>query len=112
MNGINPNGSAMPPADPIEQSRSILNPTDAVAMVQQGKISPKMTVREVFANLGVDVDGPATQLMELAMREREKAQPMNKMRQFAQMSPAEAPATPPAAEPRTGDLDALLAKLR
>lgn len=63
----------------LMQNRSVLNPTDAAMMKQDGEVTPDMTVRDYFAKLGVDVDGPVTQLVEMGQREMQKANPMNKM---------------------------------
>jgi hypothetical protein len=67
----------------IDKSQSILNPRDAFMMKEQGKIRKDMTVRELFGGLGVDVDGPVTQLAEMVMREKQKADPLGKMRALA-----------------------------
>lgn len=67
----------------LKQNRSVLNPTDLSMMQQEGEITPDMTVRDYFAKLGVDVDGPLTQLIEMGKQELQKANPLNKMQAIA-----------------------------
>jgi hypothetical protein len=71
----------------MEQMRSPMNPADLAAMKQSGKISRNLSIREYFANLGVDVDGPATQLVEMAKRQMQNADPRNKMKALANSNP-------------------------
>lgn len=44
---------------------SMFNPADASMMAASGQFSQNMTVRDVLGKMGVDVDGPATQLVDL-----------------------------------------------
>lgn len=83
----------------MEQNRSLLNPTDAAAMAQQGKIRGDMSVRELFANLGIDVDGPATQLIKFSQKQMENAKMGKKMQSMAAARPAP---EPPAGGPAQG----------
>ena len=69
-------GGGMPPEmgeDPVanmEKNRSMLNPADATMAMQEGKIRPDMTVREFLqTNMGIDVDGPVTQLIEASKKQ-------------------------------------------
>jgi hypothetical protein len=48
-------------------------------MTVNGSMNPQMTVKEFLAQQGVDVDGPVTQLAELAKRQINNANPLNKM---------------------------------
>jgi len=84
----------------LKQNRSIFNPTDMAMMKQEGEISANMTVREYFAKLGVDVEGPITQLVDLAKDQMQKGDPLNKMKAIAG-SPA---GGPPMGGPPRGQL--------
>ena len=64
----------MPPeGDPVknmEMNRSMLNPADATMAIQEGKVRPDMSVREFLEmNMGIDVDGPVTQLIEASKKQ-------------------------------------------
>jgi hypothetical protein len=86
--------------DRMRQNTSIFNPTDMAMMKQDGKLSSNMTVRDFFAQNGVDVDGPVSQLLKFAQDQVQKASPMSKMQAMA--GPQEqAPSEPP---PELGNL--------
>lgn len=67
----------------MKQNRSMFNPTDMAAMKQGGEFSGNMTVRDVMAKLGIDVDGPATQLIEFGKKQTQNANPLSKMKNIA-----------------------------
>lgn len=67
----------------LRQNRSMFNPTDMSMMKQEGEITPDMTIRDYFSKLGVDVDGPVTQLIEMGKQQMQKANPLNKMQAIA-----------------------------
>ena len=71
------------PMETLQANKSIFNPVDATMMGQQGEISPNMSVREYFAKMGVDVDGPLSQLIDAAKDQMAKADPINKMKSIA-----------------------------
>jgi len=71
------------PMQTLQNNRSVFNPVDASVMAQEGEISPDMTVREYFAKLGVDVEGPVSQLIDMAKDQMQKADPLNKMKSIA-----------------------------
>ena len=71
------------PMETLKANRSVFNPVDASMMKQEGEIRPDMTVREYFAKLGVDVEGPVSQLIDMAKDQMGKADPMNKMKSIA-----------------------------
>jgi hypothetical protein len=77
-----PGGNAMPPS-PVLKNLSMLNPNDAVMMKASGMVTPKTTVREFFEQQGVDVDGPVTQLSDLAKRQIANNDPLTKMKNIA-----------------------------
>jgi hypothetical protein len=67
----------------LDENLSVLNPQDAFVMAEKGMLRKDMTIRELFSGLGVDVEGPVTQLSEMVTRETEKANPLNKMKAAA-----------------------------
>jgi len=81
--------------DPIKSNMSMFNPTDLAAAKASGEYNSQMTVRQVFEKLGVDVDGPATQLMELAKKQTQNANPLTKMRNIAASGQNSGPAPAP-----------------
>ena len=87
------------PMNMIREQRSMFNPTDASMMAQEGEIRPDMSIREFFASKGIDVEGPVTQLVEMAKGEMQKADPMNKMKAIAGGPPQ---GQPPQGPPQMG----------
>jgi hypothetical protein len=71
----------------MDESLSVMNPQDAFLMAERGMLRADMSVRELFSTLGVDVEGPVTQLSEMVQRETQKANPLNKMKAAAAASP-------------------------
>jgi len=56
-----------PGGDPLAQMKSqesIFNPADAAMKVNRGDIRPDMTVAQLLGSMGIDVNGPASQLTE------------------------------------------------
>ncbi len=84
-------GMGMSPQKSVPQSMdeglSVMNPQDAFLMAERGMLRKDMSVRELFSTLGVDVEGPVTQLSEMVQRETQKANPLNKMKAAAAASP-------------------------
>lgn len=92
----------------VQQSQSILNPTDLSMMVQDGKIRPDMTVNQFLEQVGVDPNGPVTQLMQMMNKQSQDANPVNKMQAIAGQAPGGMPPGQPAAPPQGGGLRGLL----
>lgn len=90
---------------------SVFNPTDQAMLKQSGTITPDMKVRDYFGMLGIDVDGPVTQLVEAFKGQMKKANPIEKMRSISggpgmgQPPMPEGGGVPPAP---AGDLKSLL----
>lgn len=87
---------------PVEKNLSVFNPTDAALMSSSGKFNPTMTVRDFLTQQGIDVEGPVTQLIEMAKKQMENANPMNKMRNIsadASLNPGGQPPTMPGVKP-------------
>lgn len=84
-------GMGMSPQKSVPQSMdeglSVMNPQDAFLMAERGMLRKDMSVRELFSTLGVDVEGPVTQLSEMVQRETQKANPLNKMKAAVSASP-------------------------
>lgn len=78
-----------------EANRSMMNPTDVASMASRGKLRPDMTVRELFSQFGVDVDGPVAQLDVFKQKTIENADPIKKMQNIAGQ-PGQAPQGQPA----------------
>lgn len=77
---VGPGAGPMPGGSPMEENRSVLNPTDATMMGQQGKLSPDMTVEDLITGvLGVPLDAPASALGEALKRQVQNASPEGKV---------------------------------
>ena len=87
------------PMAALKSNRSMFNPTDASMMAQEGEITPDMPIREYFAKLGVDVEGPISQLIEMTKNETQRANPLNKMKAIAG---GPRPGMPPQGQPMQG----------
>ena len=85
------------PMQTLKANRSVFNPVDASMMAQEGEISPDMSIREYFAKLGVDVEGPLSQLIDMAKDQMAKGDPLNKMKSIAG-----GPKPPPTGQPPMG----------
>lgn len=130
--GAMPPKSGMPPQglpmsggrgpSPVEKNLSVFNPTDAALMGVSGKMTPNMSVRDFLAQQGIDVDGPVTQLVELAKRQMANADPLTKMRNIAADSslkqggqpptmPGVKPMVAPPGQPAPAGMEGLLNKL-
>ena len=98
----------------IGENMSILNPTDRTMLKQSGRISPETPIREYFGMLGVDVDGPISQLNEMFKDQVNKADPVEKMKRLGGapgMGQAPPPQMPGQGMPQgqgSGDLKSLL----
>ena len=112
MGGGPPAGG--PPAgggNPIEENRSVLNPTDIAAMGQRGTIRPDMTVGEFVTDvLKVPLEAPLPHLMQALKKQSVNASPMGKVQSMAggggpQGQPPAEPSQPP---PGGGGLDSLM----
>lgn len=79
----------------MENMRSPMNKTDMAAMMQQAQEAPidptRMTVRELFAKQGIDVDGPVTQLLQKAKQDMSNADPAMKAQAMANAAPVPNP---------------------
>lgn len=86
-----PTGGGMPAqgggdtGEVLESMRSAFNPADAAAMNQ--KLGPDATIREAFAQMGVDVDGPISQLGQMFQEQIVNADPNAKMQALANTQP-------------------------
>lgn len=87
---------------PVGKNMSIANPTDAAAMISTGQVNGNMTVRDYLGKLGIDVDGPISQLQQFAQKTMENASPMGKMRNIsadAALQPGGQPSARPGVKP-------------
>ena len=99
-----PPPGGMDPVANMEQNRSMLNPADAAMSLQEGKIRPDMTVREFLqTNMGIDVDGPVTQLIEASKKQLQNRTAIGKAANMSQGGPPPGPVgRPPAVPPQRG----------
>jgi hypothetical protein len=85
----------------VAANESILNPTDLGMMVQDKRIDPNMSVDDFMRQIGVDPQGPVTQLITAMGKQSQMANPANKMRAIAGVPQAPPQGAPqgPAARP-------------
>ena len=85
----------------LSQMQSVFNPADIAAMVQRGEITPQTPFREVLAKMGISPDDTVMQVLQKTMQERNKANPLEKMRALSQGPQAgmpQGPGMPPGGE--------------
>jgi hypothetical protein len=81
--GMPPGGGAPAGRDvagKLNQMQSVFNPADIAAMVQRGEITPETPFRDVLAKMGISPEDTVAQVIEKVMQERNKANPLEKMR--------------------------------
>ena len=92
-----------PSGDPLrdmQSKESLFNPADATMKSARGDFQPNMTVRQVFEKMGIDVEGPATQLTALFKTQMQNRTMAGKM---GMAQPAGGPqGAPPAPMPTPG----------
>jgi hypothetical protein len=67
----------------VEQKQSLFNPTDVAMMIETGKISPQMPVVDMLKTMGIDPEGPVSQLAGTFKKQMDNANPVKKMRSLA-----------------------------
>lgn len=100
----------------VMQNLSPMNPNDLGLMAASGEFTMNMTVAEWMQKVGIDVNGPMTQILDFVKRMQSNMDPLNKVRAMGSMprgaSPPGAPGAPPQAQPQapapTGGLSTLL----
>jgi len=85
--------------DPVKQNMSMFNPVDMAAMKQSGAFTPDMKVKDVLLKIGIDPEGPATQLVEFAKKQHQNADPLGKMKNIASTAPQGEPQGEPQGQP-------------
>jgi hypothetical protein len=88
----------------VKENMSIFNPVDATVMRESGQFPPDMTIRDFFAQQGVDVDGPMTQLLQFVKGQAQKASPLGKMQAIAGGAGQQGGGEPSAPPPELGSL--------
>ena len=91
-------------APPVDTSQeSIFNPADAAMKAGRGDINAQMTVRDVLGKMGIDVEGPASQLVKFSQDQMQKRTMSGKlgMQRPPQMPPG-GPGGPPPGGPGMG----------
>lgn len=99
-------------SDPLQDNMSFDNPADLAAMKQakdsgQGKfagMNEQTTIRDFFGQLGIDVEGPVTQLAKFSKEQQQKGNPLGKMENIAGATPpgGAPPEMPPGMPPGAG----------
>ncbi len=78
-------------SDPVKDNMSMFNPVDMASMKKEasvgagpmGGMDRETTVRDFLGKMGIDVDGPVTQLSDLVKSQTEKANPLTKMQKIS-----------------------------
>lgn len=123
MPGAAPGG--MPGGGGVEKNLSIFNPKDFVIMVKTMANDPQATVRDLLSRLGIEADGPVSQITEFISKGMENATPLGQMKNISagaggtELSPGgQPPAMPgrkpmvqPPGAPTAGGMDGLLNRL-
>ena len=89
----------------IEQNKSMFNPTDVAMMKQDGQLdAQKMSVRGLLEKFGIDVEGPASQLIDFFKSQRQKGSMAGKIQSLGggQPAPQGQPRMPQGRRPMTG----------
>jgi hypothetical protein len=93
-------GGPPPGGSALQGQESLFNPSDAAAVAGRGDINPQMTVREVLGKMGIDVEGPASQLVKFTQDQMQKRTMSGKM--GMQRPPAPPQGAPPGMPPGRG----------
>lgn len=107
MMGGGPPPQGPPPggmgSNPIEENRSVLNPTDLAAMSQNGDIRPDMSVGDFIQNvLKVPLDAPLPQLVSALKKQGQNATAMGKVQSMGGPPQGQPPSGPPPGGPPPG----------
>jgi hypothetical protein len=121
MQGMPPQGmppQGMPPqgmpqgGGALRATESMLNPQDMARKATAGEISPQTTVRDFLGQMGIDVDGPVSQLQGVMRNQAQNATMLGKaqtLRGGAGNQPMQRQVPGPVGGPPTGrGLDELL----
>ena len=101
------------PMQQMDANRSALSGVDMAARFGQNPMDPeKTTVREYLERMGIQVDGPMSQLLDWAKKQTALKQPGNKP--AAQPQTPNPPGRPPVAStgPSGGNLQSLMRDVR
>lgn len=118
MGGQLPMGGApggAPGGNPVKDNMSMLNPTDLAVMKGTGQVQEDMPLGEYLTSLGLDLNGPVTQLAEFAQKQVKNSSAMGKMKNMQpQGGPTpQAPQAPPQGQPGPPPgMDSLLGGMR
>ena len=105
--------------DNFKKNRSLVNPVDSTMMMQDGTISPDMTIAEFFQNtMGLDVNtNTVTDMVKATKKNVGNANPLEKMKNLAGgpgmgQPPAQAPPGGMPQAPQGGGLEDLIGSMR
>jgi hypothetical protein len=119
---IPPNSPPGSMGSAVDKNLSMLNQGDVALQMASGQITPDMTIRDFFKGKGIDVDGPLSQLMDFMGKQKENANPINKMRNIAadtalqrgggpQTQPGVKPMVAPPVQPAPAGMEGLMNRL-
>lgn len=101
-----PQGGGQRPPDgggsnPIEQNKSVFNPTDMASMVSSGQVQQGMTVKDLIEKVfRVPIDAPARALVDAVKKQAQTKDMPGKVQAMAQQgqggAPPQRPGQPPA----------------
>jgi len=113
-------GGGMP--SPVMKNLSPMNPADLSLMAASGNFLPNTTIREAFSKVGIDVDGPLSQLTDYMQKMKQNANPIDKVRNIAadtalqrggqpQQMPGVKPMVTPPGQPAPAGMEGLINRL-
>lgn len=117
--GMPPNpGNTPPPGgimgagkDALTQNMSFFNPADAAMIAQKKIFTADMTVAQALAKVGIDVNGPAQQIVDFAKKQLENGDVVKKMENMSQEDtgePGQGEGAVPPPTPGPAGIDALM----
>ena len=98
-----------PGQDPIKNNMSMFNPVDAAAMkdpMQQNM--QDLSLGQFIESLGMDLEGPATQLVEFGKKQAENGSMAGKMKNIGGGVPGSGSPVPPPPPPQGGTMEDLI----
>jgi hypothetical protein len=78
--------------DPLRKNMSFMNPMDLATMKQEGQFTEDMTVNDALMKVGIDPNGPVSQLVEFGQKQIQNADMAGKMQNIAGDAGTEEPA--------------------
>lgn len=86
-------------AGQVKQMQSLFNPADLAAMLQRGEITPQTKFGEVLAKMGISPEDTLMEVIQKTLQERDKGNPLEKMKALSPGAPSTPPGAPSAMPP-------------